>query len=78
MKTQTARNAFYFVDDVMELLGVSKSKAYAVIRELNEELEDLGYMKPMGGRTSKKFFNEKFYCDFVPQEPIKPEGRPEQ
>ena len=34
---------FLFVGDVMEILGISKSKAYEIIRKMNKELEAEGY-----------------------------------
>lgn len=40
MATATSRNIFYYVDDVMDLLGVSRSKAYKIIQDLNAELKD--------------------------------------
>lgn len=51
-----------FVDakEVAETLGVSQAKAYMVIRELNSELKEKGYIT-IAGRCSRKFFNEKFY-----------------
>lgn len=32
---KTSRDMFYFVDDIMRLLGYSRSKSYKVISELN-------------------------------------------
>ncbi|MBR1931035.1 MAG: DNA-binding protein [Lachnospiraceae bacterium] len=51
---------FYDAADVAKMLGISKSKAYTVIRALNKELADEGFMV-IAGRVSKKFFSEKFY-----------------
>lgn len=48
------------VDDVQEILGISKSHAYKVIRELNEELKKNGFYV-VRGKVSSKYFNEKFY-----------------
>lgn len=36
------------VDDVKELLKVSKPKAYEIIRKLNTELKDKGYLTVQG------------------------------
>lgn len=51
-----------FVDakEVSETLGVSQAKAYMVIRELNSELKEKGYIT-IAGRCSRKFFSEKYY-----------------
>lgn len=51
---------FYDAADVAKMLGISKSKAYTVIKALNKELADKGFMV-IAGRVSKKFFSEKFY-----------------
>ena len=46
--------------EVMQTLGVSRSKAYQIIRQLNEELKARGYVI-IAGKCSRKYFNEKFY-----------------
>ncbi len=50
---------FLRVEDVMELLSVSKSHAYKLMRSINKELKTLGYMT-ISGRVDKQFFIEKF------------------
>lgn len=57
-KAKTARDMFYFVDDVMRLLGYSKSKSYKVIQALNGELAEQGKMT-FDGRVSQRYFNER-------------------
>ena len=39
---KTAHDMFYFVEDVMQILGYSKSKSYKVIKSLNRERENQG------------------------------------
>ena len=51
---------FMKAEEIREELGISKTYAYKIIKELNEELEKMGY-KTLAGRVSRKFFNEKFY-----------------
>ena len=51
---------FMKAEEIQEELGISKTYAYNIIKELNEELEKMGY-KTLAGRVSRKFFNEKFY-----------------
>lgn len=75
MSTATSRNIFYHVEDVMELLGVSRSKAYKIIQDLNDELKKNGYIVAVAGRVPKKFFNERFYCDIETPETVKLERR---
>lgn len=49
---------FLFVGDVMEILGISKSKAYEIIRKMNKELEAEGY-ETIAGRVPRRKFCEK-------------------
>ena len=51
---------FITAQEVAVMLGVSKSKAYAVVRELNRELSCRGFIT-VAGKVSRKFFEEKFY-----------------
>lgn len=48
------------VEDIMEILDISKSSAYKLMRELNDELKSKGY-KVYSGRLSKKYFYERTY-----------------
>lgn len=52
---------FYTVEDVMHMLGVSKTTAYREIKQLNDELKQKGYIT-VSGKVPRKFFEEKFYC----------------
>ena len=47
--------------EISEMLGVSNSKAYSIIRELNTELKERGYLT-IPGKVSRAFFFEKWYC----------------
>lgn len=46
--------------EISEALGVSSTKAYSIIRELNEELKSQGYLT-IAGKVSRAYFNEKWY-----------------
>ena len=48
------------VNDVAKMLHVSSSKAYCVLRELNESLEKEGYIV-INGKIPRPYFNKKFY-----------------
>ncbi len=48
------------VDEVAQLLDVSRPYAYKLIRKLNEELKAKGCIV-IPGRTDRKYFFEKFY-----------------
>ena len=50
---------FLNVQDVMEILGVARSRAYQIIHQLNAELEEHGYMT-IAGRVHPEYFNERF------------------
>lgn len=51
---------FYSADEVKEMLGISKSKAYAVIHSLNDELRKKGYIT-FAGKVNRNYFMEKIY-----------------
>lgn len=51
---------FIKVDEVCELLDASPSFSYKVIKDLNKELSDKGYMV-VNGKVSRKYFYERFY-----------------
>lgn len=54
------KHEFYKVSDVMQMLDIRQTKAYALIRKLNEELEAQGKIV-VSGRVSKKFFDSRMY-----------------
>lgn len=49
---------FYYVEDICEMLDISQIKAYEIIRKLNEELTQKGYIT-IRGRVAKKYFEER-------------------
>lgn len=51
---------FYTAKEVQDMLGVSRGKAYQVVRELNEQLYGMGFIV-VAGKIPKKFFEERFY-----------------
>lgn len=55
-----AQSLYYTVNEVMEILGVSRAKAYKVVKELNEELAAQGYIVT-AGKIPKKFLAERLY-----------------
>ena len=56
------------VEDVQRLLGVKITKAYAVIRELNDELSAKGYLT-VRGKVPEKYLLERFYFDGMTTSP---------
>ena len=49
---------FMTVEEVAKELNVSTSYAYKVVRELNEEMQQLGYLT-VRGRVNTNFFRKK-------------------
>jgi transposase len=41
-------------------LGISKSYAYKIVKRLNDELKEKGFVV-ISGKTSRKLYEEKFY-----------------
>ncbi|WP_243447578.1 transcriptional regulator [Clostridium tetani] len=60
-KIKEMKSSFYKVNDIKEILGISESKAYKVIQQLNRELKEMGYIT-IAGRVPIKYFKEKYYC----------------
>lgn len=51
---------FLEVGDVMQILGISRSVAYKLMRQINSELEKKGYIV-IRGKVSRKYFEERIY-----------------
>jgi len=54
-------NSFIKVEEVAEILGISKSYAYKVVQKLNNELKAQGFLT-ISGRINRKYFMERMYC----------------
>ncbi len=54
------QSMFIKVDELCEIMEVSPSYAYRVIKDLNKELSDKGYVV-VNGKVNRKYFNERFY-----------------
>lgn len=54
------KKAYIDAKELSEILGVSSSKSYEIIRELNAELRDMGFIT-ISGRVSRAFFKKKWY-----------------
>lgn len=59
-RRQRVEKQFIGAKEVAEILGVSEGKAYAVIRGLNQELKEKGYIT-VQGKVSRVFFQERCY-----------------
>ena len=52
------KHSFLRVDEVAEILGISKSYAYKIVQKLNAELREQGFIT-IAGRVNKQYFLEK-------------------
>lgn len=50
--------SFMKVDEVAQELGISKSYAYKIVQQLNEELKAQGFIT-ISGRVNKQYFLER-------------------
>ncbi len=50
--------AFLTVEEVAKEMGVSKSYAYKIVRKLNMELQQMGYLT-VPGRINANYFRKK-------------------
>ena len=55
MKTQ-----FVSAEEISKALGISRSKAYQIVRETNNELKREGYIT-VAGKCPVRYFEKKFY-----------------
>lgn len=49
---------YFDVDEVAHAMGISKSYAYKVVRQLNAELAKMGYLT-VSGRVNRQYFLER-------------------
>lgn len=54
------KSKFITVTEIAEQLEVSKSFAYKLVKKLNDELKEQGYLV-VTGKVSRLFFEERFY-----------------
>ncbi len=55
------------VEDVREILGVSNTKAYSLIRSMNDELKSAGYIV-VAGKIPRAYWETKFYSGKEPKQ----------
>lgn len=49
-----------YAEDISKELGISKGYAYKIIKELNRELKEAGFIV-VSGRVPRAFWETKFY-----------------
>ena len=47
-------------NEIMGILGIGQSKAYEIVRQMNEELEKAGY-NVIKGKVPVRYFQKKYY-----------------
>ena len=52
------QHSFLRVEDVADIMCISKSHAYKIVQKLNNEMRAKGYIT-IAGRVNKQFFLEK-------------------
>ena len=50
--------------EVVADFGISESKAYMIIKEMNDDLKKMGYIT-VAGRVSKKYYLERTYSSAI-------------
>lgn len=55
-----SKELFVRAEEVAGALSISKPYAYKLVREMNEELKQKGFLT-IPGRVSRRYFEEKFY-----------------
>lgn len=60
---------FITAQEIQEVMNVSRSKSYQIVRDLNKELKNMGYIT-IAGKCPIQFFKQKFYglqigCDDI-------------
>ena len=53
-------DSFMRADEVAKELGISKSFAYKLIRQMNQELREHGFLT-IAGRINRDYFEERLY-----------------
>lgn len=53
-------NKFICAEEVAQKLSVSKPYAYKLIKRLNDELKEKGFIT-ISGRVNRQYFNERLY-----------------
>ena len=54
------RKQYLTAQEVAEAMGVSAGKAYGLIREMNQELKEQGYLT-ISGKIPVAYFAKKYY-----------------
>ena len=53
--------SYITANEIMEILGIGRSKAYDIVREMNQELENAGYNVSREKVSKSDIFRKKYY-----------------
>ena len=59
------RAQFITASEVAEIMGISRSKAYQIVREMNRELKAQGYLT-VAGKCPAQYLKQMFYGFQIP------------
>ncbi|MBO4458772.1 MAG: ICEBs1 excisionase [Butyrivibrio sp.] len=51
---------YYTAAEIAQMIGVGRTSAYVIVRQLNEELEAKGFLT-VKGKIPKEYFNERYF-----------------
>ena len=54
------KNLYFTANEISEMLDISRGHAYKIVKKLNNELAEKGFIV-ISGRVPKKFFAEHYY-----------------
>ena len=55
-----AKSLFVKAEELQELLGISRSESYRIIKKLNDDLKEKDFIV-LSGRVSRKYLEEMIY-----------------
>ena len=55
-----AKSLFVKAEELQEMLGISRSESYRIIKKLNDQLKEKGFIV-LSGRVSRKYLEEMIY-----------------
>ena len=63
-------NKLITADVICDVLGVSRTYAYSIIKKLNKELEDMGYLT-ISGKVEGAYFLRRYFPSIDTATPVK-------
>lgn len=54
------KKLYYVADEIAEMVGVGRTTAYRLVKEMNLELKKAGYLV-VNGKVPKEYFDAKYF-----------------